>query len=211
MLDVSGIACRRGERRLFANLSFQLAEGRLLRVAGANGSGKTSLLRILCGLLTPSEGVVLWNSQPIATQLEDYHRALAYLGHFNGLKEEMTPHENLGVASALAGTPAGYAARLSALEGFGVAHCADLPVRHLSQGQRRRVALARLVLHTSARVWILDEPFNSLDAGAVTELERLITGRVDSGGMVVLTSHLEATIATSSMMLINLDQLEDRG
>ena len=210
MLEANGIGCLRGERRLFADIGFSVSEGQLLRVAGANGSGKTSLLRILCGLLSPSEGEVLWNARPIASLREDYHRVLAYIGHLNGLKDEMTPHENLAVASTLAGAPAGREDRLKALDGFGVAHCADLPVRYLSQGQRRRASLARLALHGPARIWILDEPFNALDAGAVMCMERLITGHVAAGGIVVFATHLEVAITAVSLVLVNLDHQADR-
>ena len=210
MLEAISLSCMRGERSLFDNIGFSIAEGQLLRVAGANGSGKTSLLRILCGLLTPSNGEVRWNGRPIVAAREEYHRELAYIGHLNGLKDDMTPHENLAVAARLMGESSQLDVRLKALDGFGVAHCADLPVRHLSQGQRRRVALARLALPGGARIWILDEPFTALDTNAVAVLERLIAAHVAGGGIVVLTTHVEVAIAAVSMVLVNLDQQADR-
>ena len=206
MLDAISLGCTRGERSLFENIGFSIAGGQLLRVAGANGSGKTSLLRILCGLLTPSNGEVRWHGRAILAAREEYHRELAYIGHLNGLKDDMTPHENLTVAARLMGESSQPAVRLKALDSFGVAHCADLPVRHLSQGQRRRVALARLALPGRARIWILDEPFTALDANAVACLERLIAAHVAGGGIVVMTTHVEVAIAAVSMLLVNLDQ-----
>ena len=210
MLAVDRVECVRGERTLFAALSFTLGAGQLLRVAGANGSGKTSLLRILCGLLRPAEGEVRWNEQPINSLREEYHRNLAYIGHLNGLKDELTPLENLDIAATLAGASAQREARLAALDAFGVAHCADLAVRNLSQGQRRRVALARLILSRGVPLWILDEPFTALDAAAVAHLERLIAAYVAGGGIVVFTTHLEVAIDAINVVLINLDRHADR-
>ena len=210
MLEAIGLGCVRGGRQLFADTGFSVAAGQLLRITGANGSGKTSLLRILCGLLTPMDGEVLWNRQDIRELREEYHRTLTYVGHLNGLKDDMTPHENLEVASTLAGQPAGHAARLDALAGFGLKHCADLPARNLSQGQRRRIALARLALPGQSRIWILDEPFTALDADAVAHLSHIITVHAAAGGMVIFTTHMEVAIAAASIALVNLDQQADR-
>jgi len=210
MLEVAQLECVRGERVLFSAMNFSLARGQLLRVGGANGSGKTSLLRILCGLLTPAAGEVRWAAQPIARLREEYHRKLVYIGHQNGLKDELTPVENLAIALALAGIGADAHAVLAALEYFGIAAYADRPLRTLSQGQRRRVALARLVLAEQVPLWILDEPFTALDAKAVIRLQNLIQDHVGSGGIVVLTTHLEVVFAALEVVLINLDLLAGR-
>lgn len=205
MLEAVGVGCVRGERRLFSDIRFTLVSGRLLRVTGANGSGKTSLLRILCGLLTPAEGEVCWQSAPIGPQREDYHRSLAYIGHLNGLKDELTPLENLEVAATLAGIPAGRDARDAALDAFGLSAFSHSAVRHLSQGQRRRVALARLALSATVPLWILDEPFTALDAQAVKQLESLIARHVRAGGMAVLTTHMEVPITGVETLRVDLD------
>jgi heme exporter protein A len=210
VLETQGIACLRGERRLFSDVSVSLRAGQLLRVAGENGSGKTSLLRILCGLSAPAEGVVRWNGQPINSSREDYQRSLVYVGHSNGIKDELTPLENLEIAAKLAGRQATREAMLAALDGFGVARCAELPVRILSQGQRRRVALSRLVLAASTPLWILDEPFNALDTAAVARLEHLIAEHVRAGGIVVLTTHLEVALTAIEILLLDLSRRADR-
>jgi heme exporter protein A len=210
VLEAQDVGCVRGERKLFSDLNFDLRAGQLLRVAGENGSGKTSLLRILCGLREPTEGAVRWNGRPIGSSREDYQRSLAYVGHLNGIKDELSPLENLEIAARLAGRPATRGAMLAALDLFGVAACADLPVRILSQGQRRRVALSRLVHAATVPLWILDEPFNALDAAAVARLERLIAGHVGAGGIVVLTTHLEVALAAVEVLLLDLGRRADR-
>jgi heme exporter protein A len=195
MLEAKNLECTRGGRALFSGLGLALGRGRLLQVAGANGSGKTSLLRILCGLATPSQGEVRWNAAPIAGQRDEFHRDLAYLGHLNGLKDELTPAENLEAAAGLSGRASDRGSRLAALEALGVARQADLPVRQLSQGQRRRVALARVALAKEAPLWVLDEPFNALDAQAVAQVEQMLAEHAARGGMVVLATHLRPALA----------------
>jgi len=205
MLEARQLECTRGERRLFRGLSFRLGRGQLLRVAGANGSGKTSLLRIMCGLLAPSAGELRWQGQPIRAQREEYCRSLVFIGHLNALKDDLTALENLQVAAALGGMPADAARMLAGLDRFGVAHCAELPAKVLSQGQRRRVALARLALSPAVPLWILDEPFSALDVGAVVELERLLGAHLASGGMVVLTTHQEVQVVAHAVLRVDLD------
>ena len=195
MLEVNDLACERGERRLFSGLTFAAAEGTLLRVAGANGSGKTSLLRIVCALMLPAHGEVLWKGSNIRSLRENYWQELAYVGHLNAVKDDLTSLENLTIGAALAARPVERDAALAALELFGIAHCAPLPARVLSQGQRRRVALARLALGSGCPLWVLDEPFTALDASAVTLLQSLISQHLDRGGIVVLTTHQEVSIA----------------
>ncbi|MFN2644388.1 MAG: cytochrome c biogenesis heme-transporting ATPase CcmA [Burkholderiales bacterium] len=186
MLEASGLACERGGRRLFAGLAFTLARGASLRVAGPNGSGKTSLLRILCGLAAPSEGEVRWHGAPIRRLAEEYSRELVYIGHASALKDELTPRENLEIVCRLAGAPA----RGEALDrALGALAVPDLPTRKLSQGQRRRAALARLVACEALPLWLLDEPFAALDASAARQVEELMAQHLRSGGCLVYTTH----------------------
>jgi heme exporter protein A len=205
MLEAIELECIRGERRLFSGLSFSLGSGELLRVVGANGSGKTSLLRIMCGLVEPSAGALRWQGRSIRTEREEYSRNLVFIGHLNALKDDLTALENLQVAAALAGMPADAARMLAALDCFGVAHCAELPAKVLSQGQRRRAALARLALSSAVPLWILDEPFSALDVAAVVELERLLAAHLASGGMVVLTTHQEVQVVAQAVLRVDLD------
>jgi len=187
-LELRDLGCVRGRRWLFRGLNLRLAPSQLLRVAGANGAGKTSLLRMLCGLLAPTQGKVLWQGQALRDQREAYHRELLYLGHAAALKDDLTPLENLRTAARLGGHRVDDAALHQALADAGLRGRERLPARVLSQGQRRRAALARLPLGT-ARLWVLDEPFNALDSAAGTWLIGLIESHLQRGGMVVLTSH----------------------
>jgi len=203
MLSTHDLACLRGDRRLFRDLSISLAPGRLLRVEGANGSGKTSLLRLLAGLALPAAGEVRWQGRPIRRQREAYAQALVYLGHLGGLKDELTPLENLRIEADLCGLPAPADALQAALDHWGLARQAALPLRVLSAGQKRRAALARLNLAT-APLWILDEPFNALDVDAVAALGRRIEAHLARGGLAVVTSHMALPIAPAQMQSVRL-------
>ena len=211
MLEAFRLECTRGERTLFRGLSFSVAPAQLLHLAGANGAGKTSLLRILCGLLLPAHGEVRWGGRPIAAMREEYAAHLLYIGHANALKDELTALENLEIGGTLAGRRSTKDAAFAALEELGVGRCAHLPVRALSQGQRRRVSLARLALgaggggENGAALWILDEPFAALDTAAVAHLENLIATHVAAGGMVVLTTHQPMAVETVGMFRIELE------
>jgi heme exporter protein A len=189
VLELHRVECVRGGRVLFSDLELTLPPGHLLRVQGANGAGKTSLLRMITGLLSPARGELRWQGQPIARLREDYGRQLIYVGHAAALKDDLTARENLRVASALGGQPASEAEAAAALKGAGLGGRDRVPSRLLSQGQRRRVALARLALAGSAPLWVLDEPFNALDTVATQWLLGLVGAQLDRGGMVVLTSH----------------------
>ena len=204
-LEARGLECVRGDRRLFADLDLTLARSEMLYLAGANGSGKTSLLRILCGLLLPTKGEVRWQNQPIRQLREDYHRCLVYLGHLNALKDELTSQENLQISASLGGAILRDSQAREALEVFGVAHCADLPAKMLSQGQRRRVALSRLAASMRTPLWILDEPFAALDVRALAQVERLLLEHSAAGGMAVVTTHQEVAVMASAAVRIDLD------
>ena len=188
MLSVSDLECQRGDRRLFAGVGFRLEAGELLYLRGRNGTGKTSLLRLLCGLLPPASGEIRWRDQPIKRLGEDYRRELCFLGHHNAIKEELTPLENLSTSAALAGTPLDPEQALDALAQLGLAGREDLPCRYLSQGQKRRVALSRLAIDRCP-LWLLDEPFVALDTAAVDLVATLIGAHLRRGGMAVLTTH----------------------
>ena len=210
MLEAHDLACIRGERRLFRRLSFQAAAGQLLHVQGANGSGKTSLLRLLAGLALPSAGEVRWRGQPVRREREAFARELLYLGHLPALKDELSARDNLAWQQRLAGNRQSAAALARSLEQalaqMGLAREIDLPVRRLSAGQRRRAALARLQLAAAAPLWILDEPFTALDAAAVQTLSGVIAQHVATGGCVVLTTHLVVDIAAANLASLRVDE-----
>ena len=203
MLTAKGLACVRGDRLLFKDLGFVLEAGSLLYVLGENGSGKSSLLRMLCGLLMPEQGEILWAGKSIKRHAEQYLPNLKYLGHLNGLKDDLTALENLQMGARIAGQDVTAAAALVALTAIGIARCANLPVRVLSQGQKRRVALAALWLSRSP-LWILDEPFAALDVAATEVLAARISEHLAAGGMTILTSHQDVPIKAKSTVTLSL-------
>ena len=188
-LELRAVSCVRGGRELFSGLDCSVAAGQLLRVQGANGSGKTSLLRMVCGLLAPAQGQVLWRGQTPGKQAEEFGRQLVYLGHAAALKDDLSALENLQIACLLGGLAVDMAQARAALREAGLSGRERMPARQLSQGQRRRVALARLVLAADVPLWVLDEPFNALDNAATFWLCGLIAVQLGRGGVVVLTSH----------------------
>jgi heme exporter protein A len=203
MMEVVDLECVRGGRRLFQDLNFTQAAGELLYVHGPNGSGKTTLLRTLCGLALPEAGEVRWRGQNIRRLGEEYHREMAYVGHLNGVKDELTAFENLRVLGRLSGADACDERAVAALQRLELSGCAELPGKVLSQGQKRRVALARLLLAPKA-LWIMDEPFNALDVKAVAMIQDILSEHLDNGGMVILTTHQEVEITAHRARHIRL-------
>lgn len=192
MLEASELACLKGDRLLFRGLDLGLDAGRMLRVAGPNGVGKTSLLRILCGLAMPEYGTVHWRGEDIRRTREDFHTELLYLGHAPALNDLLTPLENLRFAIHAGGEAADDAHCVAALERIGLGAQIDLPAKVLSQGQRRRVGLARLFVSGERPLWVLDEPFTALDVAAVTDLAATLEAHCEAGGVVVMTTHQDA-------------------
>jgi heme exporter protein A len=197
MLETTALACERGGRRLFSDLGFALGAGELLRVRGPNGAGKTSLLRILAGLTRPDDGRVTWRGRE---RDWDFGREMLFLGHAPALKDELTVYENFAFSCQLSFLEE----ERTALEKVGVAKLADLPARFLSQGQRKRVALARLAVASAMPLWLLDEPFAALDEEAIGAVRGLIEDHLRAGGLVVLTSHQEFPLAARAERAVAL-------
>lgn len=189
VLEGRALACRRGRRLLFEGLDIRLAPGSVTWLRGTNGSGKTSLMRILAGLSAPADGEVLWNGKPLAAGGSDARRALLYIGHTNALKDDLTLLEALAFLGQLAGLDEPLVHAEAALAALNLTPQRHLAVRTLSQGQRRRGALARLALDDAPRTWILDEPYDSLDQASTQTLSALIVAHATRGGAVLLTSH----------------------
>ncbi|MEI7976072.1 MAG: cytochrome c biogenesis heme-transporting ATPase CcmA [Betaproteobacteria bacterium] len=194
MFSVSNLCCSRGEKLLFSGVSFSLQHGEYLHLEGDNGVGKTSLLRIACGLSPLEQGEICWQGKSISENRDEFRSNLAYLGHQLALKEDLTPLENLLSHAAVAGRQLPLPEAKDALAQLGLRGREHLPVRVLSQGQKRRTALARLVVST-AKLWILDEPFVALDPAAQNALSEVINAHLTRQGMVLLTSHQAVSLA----------------
>jgi heme exporter protein A len=203
LLQVINLECVRGERRLFSGLNFSLGPGDFLQVSGANGSGKTSLLRILCGLAPPAQGEVQWQGANIRSLGEEYSPSLTYIGHRPGVKDELTAIENLRVSAGLGGTEVNQQDAARVLRKMGLGGREHLPARLLSEGQRRRLALARLSVCSSA-LWLLDEVLTSLDKAAVTLVSSLFEEHLGKGGMAIVATHQELNVSASSFQRIEL-------
>jgi heme exporter protein A len=201
MLEADNLECVRGERRLFAGLGFRLDPGELLYLQGKNGAGKTSLLRMLIGLLPPEAGEIRWKGKSIKS--DEFRGDLCYLGHLNAIKEDLTPLENLLAAARLAEEDLSEDDAIDALEQVGLAGREDLACKYLSQGQKRRVALARLVKERR-QLWVLDEPFVALDVAAVDWLAGIISGHLQRGGLAVMTTHQLVTIPAGNIRELRL-------
>ncbi|HEX7455142.1 MAG TPA: cytochrome c biogenesis heme-transporting ATPase CcmA [Gallionella sp.] len=203
MLEVSNLACSRGDHRLFSGLSFALYPGQIMQIQGANGSGKTSLLRTLCGFIMPDEGKISWYGEDMRDLDEDYFAQMMYLGHLNAIKDELSALENLRISAGLLGIELSEADAIAALRRMGLKGRERLPAKVLSQGQQRRVALARLLVN-DARLWILDEPLTALDVGAVSLIQELIAEHLAQQGMVIFTTHQPLIVAGMEMRSLSL-------
>ena len=202
MLEVLNLDCVRGERRLFSRLNFSLQPGHFVQAFGPNGSGKTSLLRIICGLMIPAAGEVRWAGTNIRRLGEEYFAQIAYVAHQNGVKDELNPLENLCIASGIAGRSLTNQEAESLLQQVGLSKQRYLPARLLSAGQRRRLALSRL-LATKARLWILDEPLSWLDDAGANLVRRLVDEHLTGDGMAIIATHQEMGLSAGRAQQIN--------
>lgn len=194
ILDVSDLVCRRGGRMVFDHLSFVMGKGDLLALLGRNGSGKTTLLRALALLARAEAGVIRWGGADVRREPEAWRRQIAWLGHLDGLKGDFSVRENLLVAERLRGVPPAEDRVDSALVAFDLPALAARPVRSLSAGQRRRTALARVLL-SQAPVWLLDEPLNALDQPAQQAFHTVLQAHLDAGGLALVATHAPLAIA----------------
>ncbi|WP_447919161.1 heme ABC exporter ATP-binding protein CcmA [Achromobacter aegrifaciens] len=207
ILCARGLASRRGH---CAPVDFELHGGQLLHVRGANGSGKTSLLRMLAGLLRPLAGSVLWHGGDVRRDPSGYFASMAFLGHGNGLCGELSAAENLRYALHIAGTPQAETRISDTLRAWRLASCAEVPALRLSQGQSRRLALAAVVLGGKP-LWLLDEPDAGLDSASLEQLRLALDTHLAAGGAVVLASHREPGTAAAQTQTLDMDDYADAG
>lgn len=205
LLQIRSLSCERDERVLFADLSFAVRPGQLMQVLGSNGSGKTTLLRIICGLNDNYDGDIFWRGTPVREQRETFLASLLYIGHRVGVNRSLTPRENLRWSASLH-TPVDDQRIVAALARVGLKAYEDIPCRNLSAGQNQRVSLARLLI-SPAILWILDEPFTTLDVYGVRELELLLAEHIARGGAALVTTHHRLNVPCAVERL-NLDGVE---
>lgn len=203
-LNISNLSCQRGEQLLFTELSFSVKGGQCLHVIGDNGTGKSSLLRIIAGLLEPLSGELTWHQNPVKSNF--YRSNCAYLGHSDAIKNELTAAENLSYQQRSV-CKKNDAKIDQTLNDMGILHCADLTANKLSFGQRRRLAFARLLLKDYA-LWILDEPFTGVDASGRNLIESLCLNHLNNNGMIILTHHQSLNNSTLSPALKTLSLSE---
>jgi heme exporter protein A len=196
--------CVRDDRTLFEHLSFRVEPGQVLLLEGRNGSGKTSLLRTLCAIRLPDAGEITWDGEDIFALGPDYHAYTAYVGHKDGVKLDLTAIENLTMAKGM-GDPNDDISITDALARVDLYGFEDVPTRNLSAGQQRRLALARLLV-TRAKLWILDEPFTSLDTHGIGVVETLFANHLANDGMIAVTSHHSVNLDTAAILRINLSE-----
>lgn len=209
LISATNLTCIREQRLLFDQLNIEINAGDIVQVEGPNGSGKTSLLRILAGLSQPFEGKVFFNNQLINHAREEFHQHLLYLGHLPGVKGEMSAVENLRFNLALQGTTDNAMNIEQTLAEVNLTGFEDSLASHLSAGQHRRISLARLYKST-AKIWILDEPFTAIDKQGVHALEQLFKAHIKQGGCVILTTHQDLlTFDSSQIKKITLDYIDE--
>lgn len=201
MLTFDNLSCIRHDRMLFESLGLSLCGGQMLLVEGCNGSGKTSLLRVLSGLKMADEGEIYWHQTEISKQGSDYYESVSYVGHHDGVKRVLTCLENLRLVQAM-GNPS--AVDLDdALTQVNLYRYGDTLVGNLSAGQRRRLALARLIV-TKADLWILDEPYTSLDKASVALFQSMFESHLKAKGIIVMTSHHDIDMPSVDMIRLDL-------
>ena len=198
------LACRRGNRRLFSGVNFSVEAGRATWLRGRNGRGKTSLLRMAAGLASPESGRITWGGVPVH-QAQGMARRMVYIAHASAMKDDLTVTESLRFLALLHDRDSDVAAVHQALDRVGMASRREALVRTLSQGQRRRAALARLALEREAALWILDEPYDALDTDGMACVNALLHAHLARGGSVLLTSHQSAGSSAPSMVPFDLD------
>lgn len=206
-LQADQLACARGNTPLFAGLDFEIRPGEALWLTGPNGSGKTSLLRLLCGLAEPAAGTVRWHGINVRQLREDFHQDLVYCAHTDSVKDDLSAWENVVFAARLQRKRCNREQAYRALGEVGLTHAAHLPARSLSQGQRKRVNLARLVVGQPAKVYVLDEPFNALDQASVETISAALNSRLAQGAVVVYTTHQDLALQASQLHRVDLSQL----
>ena len=203
ILELSKLGCVRGDRRLFSGLDLSVSPGTYIQLTGPNGSGKTSLLRILCGLLAPAEGEVKWEGANIRSLGEEFYTSVTYLGHRHGVKDELSAIENVRITNALNGVSVSKERAEEVLGQMGLADRESLPARLLSEGQRRRVGLARLLV-CNTRLWLLDEVLTSLDKRAVLLVRSLIENHIAGGGIAIVATHQELELSAGRTKRLEL-------
>jgi heme exporter protein A len=201
-LSAQEIQFWRGDRKVIGGVSVEASGGDCVHVAGPNGSGKTTLLRVLAGFLTPEQGTVAWGGRPIGADRDAYGANLSYLAHSDGLKPELTARENLVFEVGLR-RPVGGSEIDDALSRVGLASAADRAAAVLSAGQRRRLAMARVML-AGTPLWLLDEPFTNLDSAGVDLVAAIIGGHLDQGGAALLAAHQLPSIPNHPARTLNL-------
>ncbi|MBR9787925.1 MAG: cytochrome c biogenesis heme-transporting ATPase CcmA [Vibrionaceae bacterium] len=203
MLEVSNLTAIRDERVLFENLKFTIKPGELVQIEGRNGTGKTTLLRIVTGLGDREEGIIKWKGEEVEKSRDVFHQDLLFLGHQTGVKRELTALENLRFYQSIQNNCSSDEEIFTALTQVGLAGREDVPVAQLSAGQQRRVALARLWLSKQI-LWILDEPLTAIDKQGVKVLESLFANHADNGGIVILTTHQDMFADSPKLRKIKL-------